>query len=96
MELVVASRFIPLHLKTGPVPLIKSAFTMHNETGTSLAQMSTYAALADSRIVNIHSHFVPTIVILLFIPVSHDSLSAALNLFSSISNDANKTDAART
>lgn len=25
-------RFIPLHLKTGPVPLIKSAFAMHNET----------------------------------------------------------------
>ncbi|WVO14646.1 hypothetical protein L204_102283 [Cryptococcus depauperatus] len=26
------SRFIPLHLKTGPVPLIKSAFRLHNET----------------------------------------------------------------
>lgn len=25
-------RFIPLHLKTGPVPLIKSAFAIHNET----------------------------------------------------------------
>nr|XP_019048945.1 hypothetical protein I302_02725 [Kwoniella bestiolae CBS 10118]OCF27875.1 hypothetical protein I302_02725 [Kwoniella bestiolae CBS 10118] len=43
-------RFIPLHLKTGPVPLIKSAFTMHNET------------------INIHSHFIPTILISLFIP----------------------------
>ncbi|WVQ93723.1 hypothetical protein IAU59_000800 [Kwoniella sp. CBS 9459] len=44
-------RFIPLHLKTGPVPLIKSAFEWHNET------------------VNIHSHFVPTILILLCIPL---------------------------
>ncbi|WVR03661.1 hypothetical protein IAU60_000656 [Kwoniella sp. DSM 27419] len=44
------SRFIPLHLKTGPVPLIKSAFRMHNET------------------LNIHSHFIPTILILLCIP----------------------------
>ncbi|OCF73531.1 hypothetical protein I204_05374 [Kwoniella mangroviensis CBS 8886] len=43
-------RFIPLHLKTGPVPLIKSAFIMHNET------------------INIHSHFIPTILISLFIP----------------------------
>ncbi|WRT63901.1 uncharacterized protein IL334_000827 [Kwoniella shivajii] len=43
-------RFIPLHLKTGPVPLIKSAFTWHNET------------------INIHSHFIPTILISLFVP----------------------------
>ncbi|OCF36193.1 hypothetical protein I316_02066 [Kwoniella heveanensis BCC8398] len=44
-------RFIPLHLKTGPVPLIKSAFKWHNET------------------LNIHSHFVPTILILLCVPL---------------------------
>ncbi|WWC66721.1 uncharacterized protein I206_100626 [Kwoniella pini CBS 10737] len=43
-------RFIPLHLKTGPVPLIRSAFTMHNET------------------VNIHSHFIPTILLSLCVP----------------------------
>ncbi|RSH94877.1 hypothetical protein EHS25_004683 [Saitozyma podzolica] len=43
-------RFIPLHTSGGPIPLIKSAFTWHNET------------------VNIHSHFVPTVLILLAIP----------------------------
>nr|XP_031859596.1 uncharacterized protein CI109_005059 [Kwoniella shandongensis]KAA5526668.1 hypothetical protein CI109_005059 [Kwoniella shandongensis] len=50
-HIITGYRFIPLHLKTGPVPLIKSAFTMHNET------------------VNIHSHSVPTILILLAIPL---------------------------
>ncbi|WWC85994.1 uncharacterized protein L201_000865 [Kwoniella dendrophila CBS 6074] len=71
-------RFIPLHLKTGPVPLIKSAFTMHNET------------------INIHSHFIPTILISLFIPYilyypplpnAHllDTLTLALYLIAAIS-----------
>lgn len=30
---LIVSRFIPLHAKTGPIPLIKSAFSWHNETG---------------------------------------------------------------
>lgn len=34
-SLTRGSRFIPLHAKTGPIPLIKSAFTWHNETGRS-------------------------------------------------------------
>ncbi|WVQ83746.1 hypothetical protein IAT38_005890 [Cryptococcus sp. DSM 104549] len=31
-HILTGYRFIPLHLKTGPVPLLKSAFTLHNET----------------------------------------------------------------
>ncbi|KAK8861737.1 hypothetical protein IAR55_002560 [Kwoniella newhampshirensis] len=50
-HIITGYRFIPLHLKTGPVPLIKSAFIMHNET------------------VNIHSHSIPTILILFIIPL---------------------------
>jgi hypothetical protein len=71
------SRFIPLHTSGGPIPLIKSAFTWHNETGTWSSSSSLsfngicQRASADTTTpVNIHSHFVPTVLILLAIPVS--------------------------
>ncbi|WVQ81067.1 hypothetical protein IAT38_003174 [Cryptococcus sp. DSM 104549] len=31
-HILTGYRFIPLHLQTGPVPLLRSAFTLHNET----------------------------------------------------------------
>ncbi|ORX35324.1 hemolysin-III related-domain-containing protein [Kockovaella imperatae] len=48
-HIITGYRFIPLHAKTGPIPLLKSAFAWHNET------------------VNIHSHFIPTILFSIFI-----------------------------
>lgn len=43
------SRFIPLHATTGPIPLIKSAFSWHNETGT-LIRPSSRAVHADPSV----------------------------------------------
>nr|WVH01962.1 hemolysin III domain-containing protein [Naematelia aurantialba] len=38
-HIISGYRFIPLHASTGPIPLFKSAFTMHNETGASASTL---------------------------------------------------------
>ncbi|KAK4683540.1 hypothetical protein P7C73_g6706, partial [Tremellales sp. Uapishka_1] len=43
-HIMTGYRFIPLHASTGPIPLIKSAFTMHNETGESGFELFSPAA----------------------------------------------------
>lgn len=87
-------RFIPIHAKLGPLPLLASAFQWHNETGELYQLRSNFASLAFSRqsgctgklakcirsdllrcmrrsIVNIHTHFIPTVFLIgFFIPVS--------------------------